>query len=298
MITVLSGGTGTPKLLTGMKDVIDDFTVIVNTAEDVWISGNKICPDIDSVIYALAGIIDEEKWWGIKNDTFETHNQLKRLGMDEIMMIGDRDRATHIFRSNLLREGKSLKEATEMLRKAFNVKQEVLPMCEEEVSTYILTDKGEMHFQEFWVKHRGLPVVRDIYIKNIEKAKPSEGVLDAIEMCEAVLIGPSNPVTSIMPILLVKGVREAIRKKRVIAVSPIIGKEAVSGPAGKFLRAKGFEVSPKGVSQFYGDILDVLIVDERDKDIEIENVDVISTNILMKNRGDALRLARFIGEIL
>jgi len=111
MITVLSGGTGTPKLLTGMKDVIKDFTVIVNTAEDVWISGNKICPDIDSVIYALAGIIDEEKWWGVRNDTFETHNQLKRLGMDEMMMIGDKDRATHIFRSNLLREGKSLKRS-------------------------------------------------------------------------------------------------------------------------------------------------------------------------------------------
>lgn len=298
MITVLSGGTGTPKLLTGMKDVIKDFTVIVNTAEDVWISGNKICPDIDSVIYALAGIIDEEKWWGVRNDTFETHNQLKRLGMDEMMMIGDKDRATHIFRSNLLREGKSLKEATEMLRKAFRVKQEILPMCEEEVSTNILTDMGEMHFQEFWVKHRGLPEVRDIYIKNIENANPSDGVLDAIEMCEAVLIGPSNPVTSIMPILLVRGIKEAIKKKKVIAVSPIIGTEAVSGPAGKFLRAKGFEVSPKGVAQFYGDVIDVLIVDERDKNIEIKNVEVVSTNILMKNREDAIRLAKFIKEIL
>uniref|UniRef100_A0A7C3YP26 2-phospho-L-lactate transferase n=1 Tax=Geoglobus ahangari TaxID=113653 RepID=A0A7C3YP26_9EURY len=298
MITVLSGGTGTPKLLTGMKDVIKDFTVIVNTAEDVWISGNKICPDIDSVIYALAGIIDEEKWWGVRNDTFETHNQLKRLGMDEMMMIGDKDRATHIFRSNLLREGKSLKEATEMLRKAFGVRQEILPMCEEEVSTNILTDMGEMHFQEFWVKHRGLPEVRDIYIKNIENANPSDGVLDAIEMCEAVLIGPSNPVTSIMPILLVRGIKEAIKKKKVIAVSPIIGTEAVSGPAGKFLRAKGFEVSPKGVAQFYGDVIDVLIVDERDKNIEIKNVEVVSTNILMKNREDAIRLAKFIKEIL
>ena len=298
MITVLSGGTGTPKLLTGMVRVTEDFTVIVNTAEDVWVSGNKICPDIDSVIYALAGVIDEGKWWGIRNDTFETHNQLKRLGMDEVMMIGDKDRATHIFRSNLLRQGKSLKEATEILRKAFGVKQEILPMCEEEVSTCILTDKGEMHFQEFWVKHSGLPEVRDVYVKNIEKAKPAEGVLDAIETCEAVLIGPSNPVTSIMPILLVRGVKDAVKKKKVIAVSPIIGKEPVSGPAGKFLRAKGFEASPQGVAQFYGDILDVLIVDERDRDIEIDDVEVISTNILMKNGEDALRLARFILELI
>jgi len=185
-----------------------------------------------------------------------------------------------------------------MLRKAFGVRQEILPMCEEEVSTNILTDMGEMHFQEFWVKHRGLPEVRDIYIKNIENANPSDGVLDAIEMCEAVLIGPSNPVTSIMPILLVRGIKEAIKKKKVIAVSPIIGTEAVSGPAGKFLRAKGFEVSPKGVAQFYGDVIDVLIVDERDKNIEIKNVEVVSTNILMKNREDAIRLAKFIKEIL
>lgn len=298
MITVLSGGTGTPKLLTGMKDIIDDFAVIVNTAEDVWISGNKICPDIDSVIYALAGVIDEEKWWGIKGDTFITHNQLKKLGIDEIMMIGDMDRATHIFRSNLLREGKSLKEATDALRRAFKIKQEILPMCEEEVATFILTDEGEMHFQEFWVKHRGIPEVKDIYIKNIENAKPSDGVIEAIKRSKAVLIGPSNPVTSIMPILLVKGVEDAVKEKKVIAVSPIIGREAVSGPAGKFLRAKGFEVSPRGVAQFYGDLLDTLIVDERDRDIEIEGVEVIPTNILMKNRRDALRLAEFIRELI
>ncbi len=298
MLAVLSGGTGTPKLLRGLKEVTSDFCVIVNTAEDVWVSGNKICPDIDSVIYSLADVIDDEKWWGIKNDSFTTHEQLKKLGMDEGMMIGDMDRATHIFRSNLLRSGKTLKEATDVLRQAFGIKQRIFPMCEEDVSTFILTDEGEMHFQEFWVKRRGLPNVLDVYVKNIENAKPSEGVIEAIRDCKAVLIGPSNPVTSIMPILLVKGIKDEIRRKRVIAVSPIIGNKAVSGPAAKFLKAKGYEVSPNGVAEFYKDIIDILVVDESDKDVKIEDVDVIYANIVMRSKEDAARLSKLILEFV
>ncbi len=297
MLTVLSGGTGTPKLLRGMKEIFDDFKVIVNTAEDVWISGNKICPDIDSVIYALSDVIDDEKWWGIKNDSFVTYEQLKRLGMEELMMIGDRDRATHIFRSNLLRDGKSLREATDILRKSFGIRQEIFPMCEEEVSTIVITDEGEMHFQEFWVGKRGQPDVLDIYFKNIENAKPSDGVIEAIERSEAVLIGPSNPITSIMPILLVKGIKRSVRKKKVIAISPIIGSKAVSGPAGKFLKAKGYEVSPKGVAEFYGEILDILIVDESDRGLNLD-IEVIPTNILIRSKEDAVKLSKFILELV
>ena len=295
MIVVLSGGTGTPKLLIGLKD-LEDFAVIVNTAEDIWISGNKVCPDIDSVIYALADVIDENKWWGLRGDSFRTHEMILKLGGDEFMAIGDLDRAVHIFRSELLRRGYTLTEATRKLRISFGVEQEVLPMCEEEVSTMILTSRGEMHFQEFWIKFKGLPEVLDVYFKGIENARATEDVLRVLDDCDFVLIGPSNPITSIMPILLVKGVKEMLREKFVIAVSPIVGKNPVSGPAGKFMRAKGYEVSPIGVVNVYSDFLDVLIVDRVDEGLvgKYGDVEIVSTNTIMKSRDDARRLAQFI----
>ena len=299
MIAVLSGGTGTPKLLTGLKEVAD-FTVIVNTAEDIWISGNKVCPDIDSVIYALAGIIDDEKWWGIKGDSFRTHEMILKLGGDEFMAIGDLDRAVHIFRSELLRKGYSLTEATRRLKNAFGIKQEVLPMCEEEVATTIVTPEGELHFQEFWIKHKGEPEVLDIYFKGIENAKATPEVLKALKECDFVLIGPSNPITSILPILSVKGIREKLRKKKVVAVSPIIGKKPVSGPAGKFMKAKGYDVSPLGVADVYADFLDVLIVDKADEELvgEYRGVEIVATDTIMKSKDDAKKLAEFVLSVM
>ena len=299
MITVLSGGTGTPKLLTGLKEVAD-FTVIVNTAEDIWISGNKVCPDIDSVIYALAGIIDDKKWWGIKGDTFRTHEMILKLGGDEFMAIGDLDRAVHIFRSELLRRGYSLTEATRRLKNAFGVKQEVLPMCEEEVATTIVTPEGELHFQEFWVKYKGKPEVLDVYFKGIENAKATKDVLRALKECDFVLIGPSNPITSILPIISVEGVKNMLKKKKVVAVSPIIGKKPVSGPAGKFMKAKGYDVSPLGVADVYADFLDVLIVDKADEELvgEYRGVEIVATDTIMKSKEDARRLAEFIVDVM
>ncbi|RLI72986.1 2-phospho-L-lactate transferase, partial [Archaeoglobales archaeon] len=184
MICVLSGGTGTPKFLQGLKELTNEITVIVNTAEDVWVSGNKICPDIDSVIYAMAEVIDDNKWWGVKNDTFITHSRLKELGFDEPMMIGDLDRATHITRSELLRKDFSLTEATRELKNRFGVKAEILPMCEEEVSTIVLTRDGEMHFQEFWVKYKGEKEVIDVVFRGVEKTKATKDVLNALDKCK------------------------------------------------------------------------------------------------------------------
>jgi len=289
-LLVLSGGTGTPKLLQGLKEVAD-FWVVVNTAEDVWVSGNKICPDIDSVIYVLAEVIDDEKWWGIKGDTFITHERLKTLGFDEGMMIGDLDRATHILRSEVLRAGKSLCDATKAVADAYGVKHEVFPMCEEEVSTIVVTDEGEMHFQEFWVVRKGEPEVKDVYFKSIERAKIPEEVKKRLEKEDEVLIGPSNPITSIMPILSVEDFRRRLRDKGVVAISPIIGKAPVSGPAGKLMRAKGYDVSPKGVAEVYADFLDLLVVDKADEGV-IENS--VATNTIMKSKEDAIRLAEFV----
>lgn len=299
MLAVLSGGTGTPKLLRGMKEVAD-FSVIVNTAEDVWVSGNKVCPDIDSVIYALAEVIDETKWWGIQHDTFMTHFRLKELGFDEVLMIGDADRATHIMRSELLRQGMSLTEATKKLAEAYGVEKEILPMCEEEVETRVVTDEGDMHFQEFWVRRRGEPEVTDVYFRGIENALPTEYVLHTLERARGVVIGPSNPITSIAPILSLRGIRELLEKKKVVAVSPIVGKSAVSGPAAKLMRAKGFDVSPKGVGEVYRDFLDVLVVDtsdDGDAHIKSENYEIVATDIIMKTKEDAIRLSEFLLQL-
>ncbi len=299
-VVVLSGGTGTPKLLQGLKDLVDELTVIVNTAEDIWISGNKVCPDIDSVIYALAGIIDDERWWGIKGDTFVTHERLRRLGWDEFMMIGDLDRATHIFRSELLRQGYTLTEATRRLKNAFGVKAEVLPMCEEDVATIVVTPQGEMHFQEFWVRLKGEPEVLDVYFKGIENAKATDDVIKALESCDGVVIGPSNPITSVMPILLVKGVRERLRERMVVAVSPIVGSRPVSGPAGKFMKAKGYEVSPLGVADVYSDFLDILVVDSSDSDLvgKYRGIKVVATDTIMRSKEDARRLGEFVLKLI
>ena len=295
MIAVLSGGTGTPKLLRGLKE-LTDFVVIVNTAEDIWISGNKVCPDIDAVLYTLAGIIDDERWWGIKGDSFRTHEMLLKLGYDEFMAIGDLDRAIHIFRSELLRRGYTLTEATRALRRALKVEQEVLPMCDDDVETRVVTNIGDLHFQEFWVKHKGKPKVLDVYFKGIEKAKATGEVLKALENAELVLIGPSNPITSIMPIILVKGVKEVLKVKKVVAISPIVGKNPVSGPAGKFMRAKGYEVSPLGVADVYLEFLDVLVVDNADRHLvgKYKSIEIVATNTIMKTIEDSKRLAEFV----
>ncbi|RLI82313.1 2-phospho-L-lactate transferase [Archaeoglobales archaeon] len=298
MIATLSGGTGTPKLLWGLKEICDDFFVVVNTAEDVWVSGNKICPDIDSVIYALSETIDTEKWWGVRNDSFITYERLKFLGFDEGMMIGDVDRATHILRSNLLREGKNLLEATRILKSRFGIKQEIFPMCNEEVSTLIETESGTMHFQEFWVGRRGEPEVNNIIFKGIENAKIPSEVKEFLEECKAVIIGPSNPITSIGPIISVRGYKEILKKKKVIAVSPIIGKNPVSGPAGKFMRALGYEVSPVGVAKVYRDFIDVLVIDEKDSDYELDFVEVVKADTIMKKKEDAENLSRFLLELV
>lgn len=264
---VLSGGTGTPKLLQGLRRVIpdEDITVIVNTAEDISISGNLVSPDLDTVLYLFGGLLDDSKWWGVKNDTFHTYKALKKLGIHEKLMIGDADRALHIIRSDLMRNGASLTEATFKLSSMLGIKANVLPMCDEKVDTMIETRKGNMHFQDFWVGLHGEPEVLDVQIKGIQKAKPSKAVIEALEKENNVIIGPSNPITSIGPILSLKGMREMLARKKVIAVSPIIGYSPVSGPAGKLMKARGFEVSSNGVAECYGDILDALVIDIRDR---------------------------------
>jgi len=301
---ILSGGTGTPKLVSGLKQIEEDFSIIVNTGEDYWISGNLLSPDIDSMIYTLAGIIDTEKWWGIKGDTFVTHEKLGKMAKNtnkgEWMQIGDLDRATQIFRSNLIRNNKNKTEATLILAKSFRIEEQILPMCNEDVNTIIKTSEGEMHFQEFWVYRRGEPIVEDIYFRNINKATITREIDHLLKEEDIVVIGPSNPISSILPILSVGNIRERLKDKYVIAISPIIGKKPISGPAASFMRAKGLDISSNGVAEFYKDILDVFVVDYRDKIIDkkkIGGIELYTTDTLMKNDERCRELARFVKSL-
>lgn len=263
---IFSGGTGTPKLLDGLKEILppEELTVVVNTAEDLWVSGNLISPDLDTVLYLFSDQIDRKKWWGIENDTFRTYERMQELGVEESMKLGDMDRATHIIRSNLIRSGASLTESTLKLASIFGIDAKILPMSDDPVSTYIETAEGIMHFQDFWIGKHGEPDVKEVDIRGVSEASISPEVLEALEKDENVLIGPSNPITSIGPIISLPGMKKILQKKKVVAVSPIIGNAPVSGPAGKLMPACGFEVSSMGVAEYYQDFLDVFVFDERD----------------------------------
>lgn len=292
---VLSGGTGTPKLLSGLKKLLSpsDLSVVVNTAEDLWISGNFVSPDVDTVLYTLAGIADQRKWWGIDGDSFHAYEFLRTLGRSEMLAIGDKDRAIHIFRSELLRGGASLSRATDSLAKALGVAQRVVPMTDDPVSTTITTPEGDMHLQEFWVGRRGAPDVSSLRFLGIENAHPSEGFIELLLHEDTVIIGPSNPVTSIGPILALPDVRDALRSKKVIAVSPLVGDLPVSGPAAKFMKACGVSTNDEGVAALLGKV-DCFIVDLMSSYTgRCKRLDT-----LMRNEEDSLRLAREILELI
>ena len=261
---VLSGGTGTPKLLMGLKELVspEQLSVVVNTAEDLWLSGNYISPDLDSVLYTLADMIDEKRWWGIKGDRTWTHDFLISLGLQEKLVIGERDRAVHIFRSDLLRRGASLSQATEALAEALGIAQKVVPMSDDPVSTILSTSEGQMHFQDFWVALKGKPAVSGISFIGMDRARPSPAFLERLDREETVLIGPSNPVTSIGPILALPGIRERLAKKRVVAVSPLLEDRPASGPAAKFMAALGAPAGDEGVRLLLGKV-DLFIVDKK-----------------------------------
>ncbi|AEH61675.1 LPPG domain protein containing protein [Methanosalsum zhilinae DSM 4017] len=300
---ILSGGTGTPKLLQGVACVHDhdDLTVVVNTAEDSWAGGNLVTPDIDTVLYLLSGKLDTDKWWGIKDDTFTTHRALEAMGFDEGMMIGDNDRATHIMRTQMLRNGHTLTSSIEKLADLFEIDIRVLPMSDDPISTIICTPEGEMHFQEFWIREKGLPDILDVRIEGIDKAKISPAVQKALKTDDQILIGPSNPVTSIGPILSIPGMVDILKEKIVVAISPIIAGKPVSGPAEKLMAARGIEVSSTGVADVYRNIMDAFVVDIRDeisgRNFETDRYSVYREDTLMSSGKKSENLAHAVLSI-
>ena len=300
MWVVLTGGTGGAKLIEGLSYEIDpaELTLICNTADDFVLHGLNISPDIDTILYTLAGLSDSGKGWGIRDDTFAVLEQLGRLGAETWFKLGDKDIATHITRTRHLRAGLKLSAVTETLRNRFGVKAKILPMSNDPIETRVETSQGEISFQEYFVKQRWQAEVQNVFYTGAEKSEPAPGVLEAISGAAGIILCPSNPVTSIGPILAVPGVRNALAgvKVPVVGISPIIGVAAISGPAHKLMAAQGMEPSAFGVAQTYVDFLDKFVIDREDEickgKIENLKIQVVVSSIRMNSLADKRRLAR------
>ena len=300
MLVVLTGGTGGAKLIEGLSHEVDpaELTIICNTADDFVHHGLNISPDLDTIMYTLAGLSDPEQGWGIRGDSFTVLQQLEKLSGEAWFKLGDRDIATHITRTRLLRDGLELSEVTDLLRRQLHIKSRIFPMSNDGIETRVDTAEGEISFQEYFVKRRWQPEVRKVFYAGVESSRPVPGALQAIGNAAGIVICPSNPVTSIGPILAVPGIRDALKQATasVVGVSPIIGESAISGPAHKLMAAQGMEPSALGVAKGYADFLDRFVIDSEDEaltnKLEALGIGVVVTSIRMKSLGDKQRLAR------
>ncbi len=305
MIVVLAGGVGAARFLQGLVQVVpqERLTVIVNTGDDRDFYGLHVSPDLDIVMYTLSGIVDEAHGWGIRNDSYNTMQQLTNYGNEDWFMLGDRDLATHIHRTNLLRQGKPLSEITDELRKQFGLALRILPMSDQDVTTHIQTPVGLLHFQEYMVKRRCADAVLDVLFVGASESRPAPGVLDAIKDAEAILIAPSNPIVSIGSILAIPGIHDALHEASgmVVAISPIVGGVPIKGPADKLMLGLRMEVSPVGVARYYRDFLDVMVIDKQDEHLlgEIEDLGIpaVATNTIMHDGAAKKALAQKVLEV-
>ena len=300
MITILAGGTGSVKFVRGLISQTRDVNVVCNVGDNYWLYGLYVCPDIDTIIYGLADILDYEKGWGIRKDTFGFLRQMEIFGEETWFRIGDRDAATHLIRTNMLKNGKNLGDITKWMCQKFAVEAKIMPVTDNTIETRITTNKGEMHLQEFWVKYKGKDKVEGIQYIGADKARPNPEAVNAIHDSEMIIIAPGNPLTSIGPMLQIKGIRKELSKNRrkVVAVSPLIGNKAFSGPAVEYMTAAGIEVSPYGVAQMYSDVCGNIVIDSKDRLItkRIQNLDmkVFDTSIKMTNKVTEDALASFV----
>jgi LPPG:FO 2-phospho-L-lactate transferase len=301
-VTALAGGVGAARFLTGLTQAMspENLTVIVNTGDDITLHGLHISPDIDIVTYTLAGIVDETKGWGIKNDTFQCLDMLKAYGAEAWFNLGDRDLATHIYRTNRLRQGAKLTQVTDEIRRQLGVRARILPMSNDHFETRVKTPTGSIHFEEYFVKRQCKDDFLGVDFLGEDQAKPAPGVLQAISEADLLVVCPSNPVVSIGTILSIVSVRDALRraKARAVAVSPIVAGATIKGPADRMLRGLGFEVSALGIAKFYSDFLDALVIDVKDvslkEPIKKLGLDVTVTNTVMKSLDDKVALARAV----
>lgn len=303
LVVALAGGVGAARFLEGLVQVIppEHCTIIVNTGDDMAnFMGLYISPDVDIITYTLAGIVDPEKGWGIKGDTFQALEVLQQLGFDTWFALGDQDLGTHLARTAMLQQGWSLSKATQMISESLGVRSRILPMTEQWVPTRIVTDVGLVHFEEYLVKRKAQDAVEDVIYDGINGASPSPGVLEALEEADIIIICPSNPIVSIGPILAVPGIRQTVVKTDApcVGVCPIISGRPVKGPAGKLMEGKGIEVSAVGVAGIYQEFLDVLVIDKKDRAlaprIEELGMSVVVEQTLMTSSARKKRLAQTV----
>lgn len=306
-VLALSGGVGGARLARGLARVLPpgDLTIVCNTADDFTHFGLLICPDIDSVTYALAGLNDEARGWGVRDESWTVMESLRRIGVPDWFLLGDRDLATHLYRRELLDRGMSLTDATAAICRAHGIAARVVPMSDDPVRTIVRTADGDLHFQDYFVGRRCEPAVAGFRFDGAETARPQRDFMELLQSDDlrAIVICPSNPFVSVDPILSLAGVREALRNRRapLVAVSPIIGGQAVKGPAAKMLRELGLDSSAAAVARHYGDLLDGFILDDVDRhlapEIAAAGVAVRATGTLMKSAEDSARLAEHVLDL-
>jgi LPPG:FO 2-phospho-L-lactate transferase len=296
-VALLAGGTGGAKLGAGMQEEIGaDLTVIANTADDVELLGVHVSPDPDLITYWLSGEIDAERGWGIRDDSFTVFERLSRLGAPDWFSLSDRDLAACLYRRQFLADGGRQTDAQAQIARGLGVAARVLPMCDEPVRTAVLTAGGRRQLQEYLIVDAGQPEVQGVELEGLAASEPTPEVLSALSEAEAIVIGPSNPVISIGPILAVPGMREAIAAAGapVVAVSPFVAGEVVKGPTDRFMEALGRPSTAAGVASLYAGLIDTMVVDEGDPDPPPEEIATLSAPTLMDNAAARARLARIV----
>lgn len=300
----LAGGVGAARLLSGVVRHIprEDLVIIGNTGDDAQFYGLHVSPDLDTVMYTLAGIVDEDKGWGVSGDTFHCLQMLDKLGFETWFQLGDRDLAVHIIRTKMLKEGMTLCQATAQLCRMLGVKAQLIPMTNDPVRTKIISGQSTLEFQEYFVKRGTQDKVTDVVFEGAEKAKPAPGILQAIEEAEQVIICPSNPILSIAPILSIPLINDQLKNTKacIVGVTPIVGGKAIKGPTARIMASMGLEVSAHGVVKYYEPLLDHMIIDHTDKHqkkpIQEEGVKVTVTDTIMKSLQDRIRLAKAVTD--
>jgi len=300
-VTAFAGGIGGAKLALGLQEILEPghLTVIVNTADDFEHWGLNICPDLDTVMYTLAGVNDQERGWGRADETYSTMKAIGNIGGEEWFILGDLDLATHLRRTEWLRQNISLTEVTERLRRSFGVPSSLLPMTDSPVHTLVHTDEGDLPFQHYFVRCRCEPTVIDLTFVGVESARPTVAVLEAIDEADIIVFCPSNPYLSIDPIMSVRELQKAVRKanKPKIAVSNIVGGQALKGPAAKMMAEMGKDIGPLTIVEHYGDLINGFVLDEQDRSqqksiAKAAKVELMITNTVM----DSIEIKRSLAE--
>lgn len=301
-IVALAGGVGAARFLDGLARVVDAtrLFVIGNTGDDAEMHGLHVSPDLDTVMYTLAGLADPKRGWGIRGDTFRCLAALGRLGEETWFQLGDRDLATHLYRTRRLREGSTLAEVTAELARALGVRAALVPMSNERVRTRVCTPAGELGFQIYFVERRATDIVLGLRFEGAEHAAPAPGLIEAIQEADAIILCPSNPFISIGPILSVAGVRQALRERRarVAAVTPIVGGRALKGPAADMMRSMGMRPCAAEVARLYSDFAGVFVLDQADREkgpeVEAMGITPVVTNTIMRGLRERKALARTV----